>query len=209
MDDRREFPQDDLAQLVGSRLCHDLVNPISAISNGLELLSLSGTAPSPELQLIGDAVNEALARIRFFRIAFGAAKSSDTISAREAGDVLSQIYGSGRLKVIWQAPGDLSRADVKMAFLMLNCAETALPLGGDITIAFENGAWTLTGSGRRLIVEAELWEALNDPSVALAPPPGRVQFALLIQEVEARRAEVDAVISEEDQRISISVNPVG
>ena len=59
----------DLAALVSSRICHDLISPIGAINNGLELLNMSGLAhDGPEIQLIGDSVKSARARIRFFRI---------------------------------------------------------------------------------------------------------------------------------------------
>lgn len=58
----------DLPALIGSRICHDLISPIGAINNGLELLNMAGTgaAPGPELELIGQSVESASARIRFF-----------------------------------------------------------------------------------------------------------------------------------------------
>jgi histidine phosphotransferase ChpT len=63
----------DLTALVGSRICHDLVSPLGAIGNGVELLGLTGIAPSPEMALIVESVENANARLRFFRIAYGAA----------------------------------------------------------------------------------------------------------------------------------------
>ena len=59
----------NLAALIGSRICHDLISPIGAINNGLELLGMTGSSEGPELQLITDSVGSATARIRFFRIA--------------------------------------------------------------------------------------------------------------------------------------------
>jgi histidine phosphotransferase ChpT len=76
----------DLAALVSSRICHDLISPIGAINNGLELLNMSGASPvGPEMQLICDNVKSASARIRFFRIAFGAA-SDDPVVRNEVTD---------------------------------------------------------------------------------------------------------------------------
>jgi histidine phosphotransferase ChpT len=73
-----ELPIDevDLCALIGSRLCHDLVSPVGAIGNGVELLSMEGAgAPMPagaaELSLVRESVENAQARLRFFRIAFG------------------------------------------------------------------------------------------------------------------------------------------
>jgi len=62
----------DLAALIGSRICHDLISPIGAINNGLELLGMSGQTGGAELDLISQSVENASARIRFFRIAYGA-----------------------------------------------------------------------------------------------------------------------------------------
>jgi histidine phosphotransferase ChpT len=65
--------QPDLAALIGSRICHDLISPIGAIGNGVELLLMEASGKGPELSLISESVAAANARIRFFRVAFGAA----------------------------------------------------------------------------------------------------------------------------------------
>ena len=63
------------ATLIGSRICHDLISPIGAINNGIELIEMGSTASTPEMTLISESVVNASARIRYFRIAFGAAVS--------------------------------------------------------------------------------------------------------------------------------------
>jgi histidine phosphotransferase ChpT len=63
----------EIATLVGSRLCHDLANPIGSISNGLELLNLSDTVSGPEFDLTVQSVQEAIARLEIYRVAFGTA----------------------------------------------------------------------------------------------------------------------------------------
>jgi len=120
----------DLSALVASRLCHDLGNPLGAVSNGVELLQMSGMANSPEMALIADALRDTEARLRFFRIAYGAARPDQHISEREARNILSQMYSAGRLTVDWLLTGDLPRHHVKSAFLMIACAQAALPMGG-------------------------------------------------------------------------------
>jgi histidine phosphotransferase ChpT len=205
MDDRQDFPSSDLAQLVGSRLCHDLVNPISAIANGLELLALSGAAPTPEIELIGDAVKDALARIRFFRIAFGAARPGETISARETREVLAGLYGIGRLEVKWQVAEDLPRSEVKLGFLILNTAETAFPLGGTLCISRRTSGWQLTGTGRKMSIEDPNWVALMTPGLAAAPPPARVQFSLLAQEITARGGDLTVTVDQDSLSLAIDV----
>lgn len=206
MDDRHDFPMPDLAELVGSRLCHDLVNPLSAISNGMELIGLSGAPRTPELDLIGSAIEDAMARIRFFRVAFGAARAGETLSERELRDIVAAIYGTGRLKVDWQISGDLPRKDAKLAFLLLNCAETALPLGGCLTAQREGKMWELSGEGRKLAVDEALWQLLDDPALVVASPPAsRVQFALLAKEMTDRGQRARLVQDQEDLRFTVRV----
>jgi len=206
MDDHRDFPPPDLAELVGSRLCHDLVNPISAISNGLELLALSGAVPTPEIELIGDAVRDAMARIRFFRIAFGAARPGEMISARETREILAEIYGTSRLDVRWQIGEDLPRADTKLGFLLLNAAETAFPLGGTLSISRGASGWMLEASGRKMSVEDANWQALITPGLATSPPPARVQFALLTQELAARDAALSVTMDTDTLCLAMAVS---
>ena len=208
MDDRHDFPAPELAELVGSRLCHDLVNPLSAISNGMELIDLSGAPRTPELDLIGGAIAEAMARIRFFRVAFGTARGDETLSERELRDILAAIYGTGRLSVDWHISGDLPRRDAKLAFLLLNCCETALPLGGTLTIRHESKGWEVTGEGRKLMIEPENWGLLDPPALSpTSPPPSRVQFALLAKEAGQRRLCLAQMPNPADQRVSVRVQP--
>jgi len=61
-----------VASAIASRICHDLISPLGAIANGVELLALSGVQPTPEMDLIAQSVESANARIRFFRLAYGA-----------------------------------------------------------------------------------------------------------------------------------------
>ena len=90
----------DLPALIGSRICHDLISPIGAINNGLELLEMAGTgaAPGPELALIGQSVESASARIRFFRIAFGAA-GDQTMGQNEVTSILRDLYTASRVEI--------------------------------------------------------------------------------------------------------------
>jgi histidine phosphotransferase ChpT len=89
----------DLSALIGSRICHDLISPIGAIGNGVELMLMDGGAKSPELALISESVANANARIRFFRIAFGAAGGDTRIARTEVHTVLTEITKGSRLQI--------------------------------------------------------------------------------------------------------------
>jgi len=168
----------NLAALVGSRICHDLISPIGAINNGLELLEMTGGGDGPEMQLISQSVGSAAARIRFFRIAYGAA-CHQSMGRAEIVGVLSDLMDGGRLDVAWGPMDPQPRDAVRMAFLAIQCLETAMPYGGRIEVACDRKRWTIHGRGEKMNMVAALWETLE---TALAPPdiqPAHVQFALL------------------------------
>ncbi len=174
----------DLAALVGSRLCHDLISPLGAIGNGVELLGLSvGGAGSPELALIGDSVAHANARLKFFRVAFGQAGGEQRLGQPEIATLLADLARGGRLEFHLQAVGDQSRREVKAVFLSLLCFESALPWGGKITIARSGEAWALQGQAQRIKPEPALWARLDGGAAGAPLTPAQVQFALLPREV--------------------------
>lgn len=183
----------DLAVLVGSRICHDLISPIGAIGNGVELLSLTDGDTSAEMSLISDSVDNANARIRYFRIAFGMAAADQLIGRSEILMILAAIAKGGRFTYFWQAEGDQQRLMVRSAFLMLQCLETALPLGGDIHINQDGDTWVFTAEGRRIAADPALWATLTDPATGFSHTPAQVQFALLPQVLseQGRRLRVD------------------
>lgn len=143
----------DLAALIGSRICHDLISPIGAIGNGLELLTMGGAPASPEMALIAESVANANARIRFFRVAFGAGSDGQNQSGAEAAQILADMTQGGRLKVEWLA-GDMPRSSAKLAFLLVLCLETAMPYGGIVTVEADG---SIRATAQRFKDIPELW----------------------------------------------------
>ena len=183
--------RDDLATLVGSRICHDLISPIGAIGNGVELLELTSGSASPEISLISESVQNANARIRFFRVAFGAAKDDQIVSRKDVLSILEATARGGRLTYYWQADGDHQRTDVRIAFLLLLCFETAMPIGGDVSVQQVGNKWVLTARSERLNVEADLWNALTSNAQPKAHSAAQVQFALLPEVMAEADRELD------------------
>ena len=178
----------DFAALIGSRICHDLISPIGAINNGIELLGMSGAVEGPEMGLIAESVGNASARIRFFRIAFGAA-GDQMVGAAEIRSILRDLYSAGRLDVAWLPQAPQPRAMVRMSFLALLCVETAMPYGGRIELQETDGAWRLEGAADKFNVDATLWSLLDGARAPDRLQPAHVQFALLplIADDEGRR----------------------
>jgi histidine phosphotransferase ChpT len=167
-----------LAGLIGSRICHDLISPIGAINNGLELLGMSGDPAGPEIGLIGESVGNASARIRFFRVAFGAS-GDQLVGPAEVQSILRDLYHSSRLSPNWKVENPVQRAEVRLAFLAIMCMETAMPYGGRIDVTSEDGAWQLNGTADRTNVDADLWALLSGTAARKDLLPSHVQFALL------------------------------
>ncbi|MEM6275689.1 MAG: histidine phosphotransferase family protein [Pseudomonadota bacterium] len=168
-----------LTPLVGSRICHDLINPLGAISNGVELLNMTPGAGGPEIALISESVEAANARIRFFRVAYGAATDSQVLEDSEISQILDGMSVGARQTMRWSASGSHPRGEVRMIFLLIQCLETAMPYGGTIEVTGHKGAWQVRGTAEAFAEIQELWNIIlrdDDPSNVTA---AQVQFALV------------------------------
>jgi histidine phosphotransferase ChpT len=128
----------ELAALLCSRVCHDLISPVGAIVNGLEVLD---DDPKPEdrefaLELIRKSAKTASARLQFCRLAFGAAGSSG--AQIDLGDAQNMSRGhleDGRTTISWNLPRLLlPKNRVKLLLNMLVIAQQTIPRGGTITV---------------------------------------------------------------------------
>ena len=191
----------DLAALVGARICHDLISPIGAISNGVELLSLTDGNTDAEMDLIKQSVENASARIRYFRIAYGGYSDDHLISRDEILSILSAYARDGRVSYIWQIDGDQRRSDVRAAFVMLQAVVTTMPLGGDIRIFADEDSWVIQGHAKRITVDDGLWQTVLRPDPLHNHAAAQVQFALLPGILAAAGRQMR--ISHDDRMIEI------
>ncbi len=168
-----------LAALIGSRICHDLISPIGAVANGLELLQLSGAKERPEMALVSDSAAHANARIRLFRLAFGIASDTQTVSADEIGRILAAIHDGSRITLDWTPKANMARRLAQVVLLATLCCEHALPYGGAISIRDCDGEWHIRATGERLRVDPGFWGLLRGASQVAPVPPAAVQFLLL------------------------------
>ncbi len=183
-----------LATLIGSRICHDLISPVGAIQNGIELLAMEGRS-GPEMSLIEDSVNNASARIRFMRVAFGLAGEGQSIGRPEIDSILRDMSRAGRVRFDWAAGVDCPRKAAQEVFLALMCMESAMPRGGTISITHDGANWVITGMAEKDRPDPRLWQVLCGADVGdQGVLPAHVQFVLLPGLLNDRgaRAEVDA-----------------
>ena len=197
-----------LAALAASRMCHDLISPIGAIGNGVELMMMdaSGTS-SQEMALIMESAGHANARIRYFRIAFGLCAPDQRIGRGEVVGILNDLAAGGRMKVVWDSAQDLPRRDAKMAFLALMCLETALVQGGDVAISMGSAGWNLTARAARIKQDPALWGGLaRDASLDAHDDiaAGHVHFPLLALEAARQHRSVSVTGGEGGGALTIS-----
>ncbi len=169
----------NVAALIGSRICHDLISPVGAVTNGLELLAMSGVGDSPELSLVNSSAADASARIRLFRLAFGTASDGQNTGSDELRRILKDHYSDGRLKVTFHPGGDVPRKMAKAVVLAVLCVEQSLPFGGEIDITSQDDAWIVTGTSDRIKEREPLWEGLRGTAPLDDLAPADVQYLLL------------------------------
>jgi histidine phosphotransferase ChpT len=128
----------DLAALLCSRVCHDLISPVGAIVNGLEVLEESKDEETKTfaLDLIKKSAGNASAKLQFCRIAFGAAGSAGAqIDLGDAETISRAFLEDDKTKLGWNLPRALlPKNRVKLLLNMLLIAGQAIPRGGQITV---------------------------------------------------------------------------
>lgn len=189
-----------LVELVGSRLCHDLANPLGAIANGVELLQMAD-GDGAELALVADSVAHAAARLRFLRVAYGAAAPGQMLGQDDCAAILADLYHGSRFAVRWEIEGARPRGEVKLAFLLLQCAESALPRGGTASVTQGPEGWRIAAEGARMKEEPALWALLSGGPLPEGLRPAEVQFALAPHAAAALGRRITATLGGSDIRL--------
>lgn len=128
----------DLAALLCSRVCHDIISPVGAVNNGLELLDEGGAADA--MALIRTSARKASARLQFARIAFGAAGSAGMlIDTGDAEAVATAYLRDEKPEFVWQGRRALlPKNQVKLLLNLILIAHAAIPKGGRISVTLDD-----------------------------------------------------------------------
>src|SRR4029453_13906212 len=143
MTERAQQPTDlELAALISSKICHDVIGPVGAIYNGLEILDEDDDAQAKTyaLDVIRNVTEQASARLQFARFAFGAAGSAGAqIDLNTAEQISRGLIGNkGKHKLAWRGiPGHRAKDKVKLLLNLIASAITVLPRGGEIDVRVE------------------------------------------------------------------------
>jgi len=129
----------DFSAFLVSRVCHDLVSPLGAVVNGLEVLEdeRDPAMRADALKIVGSSAAQALARIQFMRIAFGAAGSAGAeLDLGEVGRLVGGLFSGSKITVDWEIgghvhwPKDWAKLLMNSALLAADC----LPRGGTVKV---------------------------------------------------------------------------
>jgi len=128
----------DLAALLCSRVCHDLISPVGAIVNGLEVLEEDKDEETKTfaLDLIKKSARQASAKLQFCRLAFGAAGSAGAqIELGDAEKAARGLMEDGKTTIVWNLPRELvPKNRAKLLLNMLMVAVGGIPRGGTLTV---------------------------------------------------------------------------
>jgi histidine phosphotransferase ChpT len=155
----------DFASFLVSRVCHDLVGPLGAVCNGLEVLEDERDAAmrADALKIVSTSAVQALARLQFLRIAFGAAGSAGAeLDLGEVGRLVTGLLDGSKVRLDWHAaqahwPKDWAKLLMNASLLAYDC----LPRGGQLSVqtSSEGAAPSFkivaTGQNARILDEVE------------------------------------------------------
>jgi histidine phosphotransferase ChpT len=155
----------ELASLLCSRLCHDLLSPVGALNNGIELLADETDPEMRErcIELLADGARATANKLKFFRLAFGAAGGfGEAVDTREAKNAIEGLYGAGnKIDLGWMV-GDvqLPKSAVKLLLNLAMIAGDSLLRGGTLDIGAEQN-----DQGVEIAIRAEGPRILLDPAM--------------------------------------------
>lgn len=159
----------EFASLLCSRLCHDLLSPVGALNNGLELMA-DETDPDMRqrcLDLLADSAKTSANKLKFFRLAFGSAGGfGDAVPTHEARVAIEGMFAqTGRVKIGWLVEDDmLDKLPVKVMLNLALIAGDALVRGGQLDIGAEKRPGVteivVRGEGPKLVLDPDLRSAL-------------------------------------------------
>ena len=164
----------DLSALISSRVCHDLINPVGAISSGLEVLDdpeLDGAMREAAFDLIRSGASKAIALLSYARLAYGAAGGFGAqISLDDARKVLGELFDTTKAELDWQLEGGLAaKENVKVLLTLAYAAADGVPRGGVVKISGTIADFVIEATGKKVLLPNGLAEALSGDTDELTP----------------------------------------
>lgn len=163
-----------LSALLSSRVCHDLINPVGALSSGLEVLEdpeMEGAMREAAMDLVKSGAQKAVALLSYARLAYGAAGGFGAqISLDDAKKALADLFAITKANLDWKIGSGLSaKENVKVLMVLAYAAADCVPRGGDVVIEGDIDNFTITATGKKLLLNDSLVRALGGDAGELTP----------------------------------------
>jgi histidine phosphotransferase ChpT len=196
----------EFASLLCSRLCHDLLSPVGALNNGIELLT---DEHDPEmrarcLDLLGESARASANKLKFFRLAFGAAGGfADEVDTREARVAIEGLFGGdGRIQLGWMVDmPTMGKSALKVLLNLVLIGGDSLVRGGRLDVGAEKHGdgmdIAVRAEGPRIVIDAELKRALAGDASEEAIAPRAAAAWLVHCLIEEAGGEVQIADQEE------------
>jgi len=164
----------DLSALLCSRICHDLISPVSALNNGLEVLE-EESDPEMRDQVVAHITmsgQQASNKLEFARMAYGSSGSpASGLDLLEAGRILSALFEGGKIRLDWQAPEQVAEKPfVKIIMNLVLVARDMIPRGGVLTVRVATGSnqksLSIEASGEKAKINEDVSRALSGQTEA-------------------------------------------
>lgn len=200
-----------LSALIASRLCHDLINPVGALSSGLEVLeddSMDEGMKEAAVDLIKNGGNKSVSLLKYARLAYGASGGRGVeLPMEEAEILMKELFEWSKADLVWSIPPQHAlKEKVKTVMILAHFAADFIPRGGTVTVTQESNDFIIEAEGRRAMLQDDLVTALaghhNEIKPKFAPAyvagilarelGGRIEATRLGEEKVMMRAEFPA-----------------
>lgn len=206
-----DTPSLQIAALLCSRLCHDLISPVGAIANGIEVMrdETDVEMRTHAMALIEASAQQASARLQYARLAFGVAGSVGAeVDLGEAERLAAQLLERGKIELVWRLPArSAPKERVKILLNVVLVAIDCIPRGGRLTVAGSaapDAGLRITAAGTKARLAPDIRAAIQGETPLDALDSRQVQpgFTHLLLRAEGALLE----IAEGEAEVSLSVS---
>ncbi len=200
------------ASLLASRICHDLISPVGAVNNGLEILADESDAEmtAQAMDLIRSSAASASAKLQFMRLAFGMAGNvSEMVSLDEAKSLANGMVASGTTRLDWQVGAQsLDKAVVRLLLNMILIGFEALPRGGILRVGVQRAGATnlmISAEGPKARLPEKSAAILRDGAELSAVEPRESNMLLTHTLAANLKSGLNVVIGDETIEIAATI----
>ena len=196
----------NFSAMLASKLCHDLLSPVSALLNAVELLEETDQDQAiieTAQELLADSAKQTARKLTFFRLAFGAAGGADRLEAAAVKQAAGDYMQDQKAALTWKCGvPDISLNRAKVALNMMALLAHCLPRGGELTLSIDEDEVALLATGPRLIVPEHFAELVDG---ALAAETAREIMATLCAKL-LQQAGGAAKVTQTETALSVKID---